>query len=406
MEREYAHRFRRVSAATTLLLAALIPLSPISSAQSPSSSLPETLRDLSTAALSQENALGVRSITPPILLSSDFPSLGVLQFLEAPPSLRDVAVAGNTTIQNALRSIVNSVEIGTPELTAAESAAVDQANGYLYLDVDARTPSNAYSTYLSFHDQYEAASSKLSNATSSAEKATLETTLARLERDWLLFGFRAEVEAALETIQKFDHGKVLEEFDSWKSQLEADTPHFADLVENAFTSSQWIRVESTLSSALVSRVRASVVDQGTRRDVEFRVPISSVSFDLLVVPLRKDFLDHPFMTSDRWRLSGTVIVSDGDIATSTDQELLNAVIGSVYLIKNIEVHMAQNIDAPIVKTLARARSASVDGMTVRQELTGSLFITPRSLALYGPFVIAVSIEAPRKTPNPSQNLKW
>lgn len=57
--------------------------------------------------------------------------------------------------------------------------------------------SDMFSKYMEYHNEYFVTFEKLQNATSKGEKAELSTNIQIIERDWMLYGYRAELEVVL-----------------------------------------------------------------------------------------------------------------------------------------------------------------------------------------------------------------
>ena len=345
-------------------------------------------------------------INPPILfpnfITEDVDFADFLQRLERVPTadgtLGDLSQEDITTV---LLSISEDTELSTLVLNDFEQALLNSALEILYLDVQESIPTQAFAEYMEHEDNYNEIASRLEIESNLAQRTNLLTRLNQIERDWRLFGYKDEIEAALDQLSELQEGPNSEMLESWRNTISDTQAFLLTTIESSLLTSDWIRV--SISSPEVEEISPIlVVDHA-----EYGLPhVERLSFDFTVVPIQWPALTHPFIADDTWRTTSGKIISDGDTSSTADNELVPRVVSGLLIIKNFELVFDQSIEQSVVEALANAERVSVSGVPLQDLASGGPSFQRRLLTSSNPAVISAIVSEVRRSPSPDPSRRW
>jgi hypothetical protein len=323
--------------------------------------------------------------------------IGTLSEFDTVPDKAGRVSAGSTRLRQILLGAAGLVEFSKTQVS--ENANIGAAYKILYADDAHQTPSRTYKDYLSRKEEYDAQNAILKNTTDPAKRGLAISKLQKLNTDWALFGHKSEVEAALAIVVSSQDASSSGSYSSWKASIADGSSIDPSSIALALGRSDWIRISvspDTLRSASLT-LRAS----GNTVPVPFP---STITLQFLALPIRRPALEQQFLSDDTWRLKNGLVLSDGDPSSDNQNELLPRYVGTLILVKNLEIAFSDDLSSDALAVLSQAGEVELSGWHFTTS-TGSHFqirfvsITPASIAGY-------IVENLPKIPNPSGNRSW
>lgn len=323
--------------------------------------------------------------------------LSQLEQLDQIPEL-DGQPSGRS-VYDALRAARDQVQVGRKRVSGLEAQALREAENFLYFDPTSRKPTPEYVAYTRYKVQSDAIKEKLAQPSLSvAERSGLLAQLKSVESDWKLYGYRSEVDQRLEVVRRFGENVTKALFDDWSDVLSSESSLDPSALDAVFGRLDWARVSFNGKAYGLPIVLSS---QGASTTASDQV---TVSFDYIIVAVRRRALEHPFLADVGWRLRGGKILSDGQKADS-DTELLPRYYSHVVVAKNLELAFPANVSNSFLNVLASAKSLSISGLAFEIGDLSQRFQS-RYVSLPGPFLLGgVVVDVP-KTPNPEPERTW
>ncbi len=309
--------------------------------------------------------------------------------------------SGQPSAESLFKILVNAangIEIGKVSLNGNQKQELADAEKLLYSDTRSHAPSPQLLSYSKYKTKSDSLKEKLTNRSlSSTDRLLIMDEIKSNDTDWRLYGYRVDIEQAMQVMRRYSQGFTTELRDSWINALGAETQFDVRSLDAAFGRSDWSRLTFSTQKYNLSIKVSYEGSSSTASDKAI------VSFDYLFVPLRRAVLEHPFLVDTGWRLKGgEQTISDG-IEGASDRELIPRIYSNVILIKNLEVNLIDPMDGSFIDGLSKATSADLSGFTFSNSeacYQGKYICLPRA------YIIGAVIEELQKIPNPEPGRIW
>lgn len=306
---------------------------------------------------------------------------------------------GERSVYDALRTARDQVQIGRKRLNAQETKGLRDAETFLYSDPTSRKPTPEYVAYAKYKAQSDAIKEKLAQpALGAADRSGLIAQLRSMESDWRLYGYRTEVDQRLEIARRYGENVTKALFEDWSDILSAESSLDVTTLDAAFGRFDWARVSFNGKAYGLSIALSS---EGASTAPSDQI---AISFDYIIVSVRRRALEHPFLADVGWRLKSGKVLSDGSKADS-DTELLPRYYSHVVLAKNIELVLPVNMNDALLDALGSTKSVTVSGLTFDTSGSGLRF-QGRYVSLVGPYLLGAIMTHVPKMPNPESERTW
>ena len=137
------------------------------------------------------------------------------------------------------------------------------------------------------------------------------------------------------------------------------------------------------------------------------VPLE-VSFEVLVVDVPQPSLQVPLLRNRGWKRRDSLMISDGDIKTASETEVIPYVLTQALILRNLDVTFDVNARdyANFANRIEIASAGTVSSIPFALVGQGAAFCLPGHLYLPRPQVLAGVIATPPKSPDPDDKLIW
>ncbi len=301
-------------------------------------------------------------------------------------------------VKAQLSQLVGDIQFGTRKLTGPQSDELEQARTLLFEGGDDK-PSKAYEKYLDYERQYNDEVEKLSAEIDPAKRASMQTRIAQIERDWRLFGMRDEIAAALNVVADLSPANVKDLYEDWTKTLSGYDPEYLLPLDQSLTSSEWLKVSVSSGSIRDFKV---VMDVGGKR---VQLPrLRRLSFDVGVVNLPRPPVSHPLFLDSTWRTKSGRVLSDGNPDADDAGELLPRVNSALVVVKNLELHFSEPIEPSHLAQLAQSKDSRLSSINVKG--VAGLSYQQKLISLSSLVVVGLIVDNLTKLPNPDLDLDW
>lgn len=344
-------------------------------------------------------------ITVPNWLRSAADFGNTLRQLDTVPS-RDgrLPPPGAPTLLELAKRLAGTVELSARTPSAGERAELEAARRFLFA-AGSNTPSPVYARYMSFKQQYDEAVAAFSQEHNEAQRQSLRSRISNIERDWELFGRRAEVDSALQTISRLDDPPHTEGLASWRALIERGTLVPVDPLAAAVASGAWVRLSLSSAEVRLPLSLSIARRRGPPQDLVLPAPAQlSLEFSIFEIP--RPALAHAFLDDRTWRSRDGLLLSDGDPNSDFPSELIPRFVSHLVLIRNVEVTFERDLEDSVGRVLQGDESISLSGYPLRSAAGAALVFQPRAIFAGNPAILAIGITSLRRAPNPSPDRQW
>ena len=315
--------------------------------------------------------------------------------------------SGKASIFDQLRTAVEQVQLGTLILSEQEKSDLDEANKLLYERPDGKQQSAAYLKYSEYEQKYNDLVKRLQASQNAAEKASIQSSFASLERDWSLFGKRAEISQALNVLAKFDTSRLKDQFESW-SKLVHDTVSgdFSNLTLAFDLPSDWRSI--TLPIRTQTPLALYVAKEQNDIPQRSQAPkIKQVSLRIIRVPIKRPPFEHPFLSTKNWKFKNGSVISDGDPSTDSRSEICPRIVTELVVARSIELLFESAEEGRrFVRMVNASAIVTLGDLPIKGKDTSGVFLISRLLSLNSPYIIGVIATDFPRIPDPDTSLKW
>jgi len=317
---------------------------------------------------------------------------------------------GNRDYVDQLMKIADRVQLGKVKLTGEQTKAVAAAKTLLYEEGDAKTPSEAYVKYKVYEKEYNELIQSLKSAMG-AERIALQNKLTVAERDWKLFGKKAEISQALATLGSVDAEGTKKLFESWKKAVEAERkPDASELWMALAEQTGWVTVTFSLPIKPGRALTAQTRDKDGKEESILIGGMKQVTLKVARVRVRHPALEHPFLRSRLWRVDekgDKSVISEGDFKLTKNHEIAPWVVSELIIVKGIEFQFDdQKGWQTLVDAIESREEVSLGGFTLKGRGTLPNYTSPKYVSLSNPCVLAVRIDRQPKSPDPDPTIEW
>ncbi|MBL1255962.1 hypothetical protein [Methylocystis sp. Sn-Cys] len=307
----------------------------------------------------------------------------------------------SVSMYEVLRNASSSIEIGAVSLSSDQKQELSKAEGLLYSDSKIHSPSPQLLAYSKYKGQSDALKQKLTTPSlSNADRLQILNELKSVEIDWRLYGYKEDVEQAMQTMRRYSQGATTELRDNWIKTLDEETEFDVKMLDAAFGRSDWSRL--TFSAQKYNLNVKVSYGGGTSSTTD---KTATISFDFLFVPLRRSVIEHPFLVDTGWRLKGgEQVISDG-VSGASARELIPKLYTALVLIKNVEIGLTSPMDGVFIDGLSKAASVDISGFAVSRDLSTPIYQS-KYVGVPRVYIVGAAVEELPKIPNPEPGRIW
>jgi len=377
-----------------------------------SAALPRVFRSALLQLFPESPTEVVESLPQPLCLGSGIRNakelnqqLGV--FETVPRTAGSTFEAGPTTLMAQLRRLNQTIEISNPHLSASQEAEVERARNLLYAPGTRDTPTEPYRKYLDYQHRERDLSKKLAGADpTTGGQAVLTQELLDLRRDWSLYGDRAELEHALNTLHQFGTADARALHDSWTLALQGDqVGDYAGILRLVANMDGWTALTVPVGTQVANTATIVLNDhRRPRREIPLR-GLAQISFRAAIYKVPRPALAHQFLLSPNWRSMDSFVLSDG-LPTDSPSELVPRAVTSLVVVKGVEYRFeGETITADVIQAINAGADVTIGGFPAGGQSIAS-FTSPSYIATSNPCIVAALVALLPKIPNTSPTDRW
>lgn len=312
-----------------------------------------------------------------------------------------LAAVGDARVEQLLSESIDAVEVGTRVLTNDQKAQLEVALSVLFADVADRTASDEYLAYLEYEERVLETTLALQAANNSDEISFHTSELAKIERDWLLFGYRGEIDSALETLRRYDEESQGDVLEVWSQLLDEGrvTRELLGRVDSGVSSRSWVQIEADIGLGTVT------LQFMGDSEATFETELVKSVIEFVVVDITPDFASAQFLRSNSWRYEDGRSISDEDLSSKTDAEVVNAVPSSLILVRRIEFFFESGMPYETFESAIGFSGVQIQDFVVDKK-DSNISLSPSRIEFGGPFILGLKLFPFVGIPETADNLNW